>query len=102
LKSNVSRDSLHVFLRFFLFKILDAKYIAIPGELKAYWTLHQKYGRLPWAELFKPAVHFARNGFHISNSVFKAISLLKSALQKDIKDFPPLWYAHKSCTLSLI
>lgn len=68
----------------------DAKYIAIPGEIKAYWTLHRKYGRLPWKNLVKPAVHFARNGFHISNSVAKAIKYLKDNLQINVKDFPSL------------
>lgn len=72
-------------------RILDAKYIAIPGEIKAYWTLHRKYGRLPWKNLVKPAVHFARNGFHISNSVAKAIKYLKDNLQINVKDFPSLW-----------
>lgn len=81
----------------FIYVILsDAKYIAIPGELKAYWTLHRKYGRLPWAELFKPAVNFARNGFHVSNSLSKAISFMKNIKKKDFNNFPPLWYALKS------
>lgn len=71
--------------------MLDAKYIAIPGEIRAYWTLHRKYGRLPWKDLVKPAVHFARNGFHISNSVAKAIKFLKGSRKIDLKDFPPLW-----------
>nr|XP_022290433.1 gamma-glutamyltranspeptidase 1-like isoform X2 [Crassostrea virginica] len=68
----------------------DAKYIAIPGEIKAYWTLHQKYGRLPWRDLVRPAVHLAKNGFHISNSVSKAIKFLIERYNYDLRNFPPL------------
>src|ERR1700733_10180583 len=28
--------------------------ISVPGALDAWWTLHQRYGKLKWAELFEP------------------------------------------------
>ena len=36
--------------------------VSVPGALDAWWTLHQRYGRLPWRELFQPAIGLARNG----------------------------------------
>ena len=36
--------------------------ISTPGALDAWWTLHQRYGRLKWAELFAPAIHLAESG----------------------------------------
>ena len=33
----------------------------------------QKYGRLPWRELVKPAIELARDGFEISAAVAEAL-----------------------------
>ena len=30
-----------------------------------FWTLHQKYGKLPWSTLFQPAINLAANGFKV-------------------------------------
>jgi gamma-glutamyltranspeptidase/glutathione hydrolase len=36
--------------------------VSTPGALDAWWTLHQRYGKLKWAELFEPAIHFCETG----------------------------------------
>ncbi|XP_053667022.1 scoloptoxin SSD14 [Anopheles marshallii] len=36
--------------------------VAVPGEVKGYWALHQKYGRLEWKELIQPTIQLCRNG----------------------------------------
>jgi gamma-glutamyltranspeptidase/glutathione hydrolase len=36
--------------------------VSVPGALDAWWTLHQRYGKLRWAELFEPAIHYAETG----------------------------------------
>jgi gamma-glutamyltranspeptidase / glutathione hydrolase len=41
---------------------LGAVAVSVPGALDAWWTLHQRYGRLKWAELFEPAIGYAENG----------------------------------------
>ena len=41
---------------------LGAVSVSVPGALDAWWTLHQRYGKLPWAELFGPAIHLCRTG----------------------------------------
>lgn len=37
----------------------------VPGFVDGMWTLHQKYGSLPWADLLAPAAKIAREGFAI-------------------------------------
>src|SRR5450755_2122435 len=36
--------------------------VSVPGALDAWWTLHQRYGKLPWKELFEPAIHLCETG----------------------------------------
>jgi gamma-glutamyltranspeptidase/glutathione hydrolase len=41
---------------------LGAVTVSVPGALDAWWSLHQRYGKLKWAELFEPAIHLAESG----------------------------------------
>ena len=41
---------------------LGAVSVSTPGALSAWWALHQRYGKLPWAELFAPAIHLCETG----------------------------------------
>src|SRR5688500_12781582 len=36
--------------------------VSVPGAVDGRWTLHQRYGRLPWRDLFAPAIAFAEEG----------------------------------------
>jgi len=40
--------------------------VGVPGVLAALRLVHDEYGKLPWAELFKPAIKLARDGFPVS------------------------------------
>ena len=40
--------------------------VGVPGVIAALKLVHEKYGKLPWAELFQPAIALARDGFPIS------------------------------------
>ncbi|KAG4074250.1 hypothetical protein HA402_008659 [Bradysia odoriphaga] len=42
--------------------VTGALAIAVPGELKGYWEMHQKYGKLPWATLIDPTIELCRRG----------------------------------------
>jgi gamma-glutamyltranspeptidase/glutathione hydrolase len=43
--------------------------VSTPGALDAWWTLHQRYGKLKWAELFEPAIHLAESGVPVPQSI---------------------------------
>ena len=36
--------------------------VSVPGAVDGWWTLHQRYGRLPWKDLFQPAIALAEEG----------------------------------------
>ena len=37
----------------------------VGGFMKGVGAAHDRFGRLPWAEIFKPAIHIAENGFPV-------------------------------------
>ncbi|MCJ7528927.1 MAG: gamma-glutamyltransferase [Methyloceanibacter sp.] len=48
--------------------------VGVPGALAALKLAHDKYGKLPWAELFQPAIALAREGFPISSRLAKLLA----------------------------
>ncbi|XP_076762320.1 glutathione hydrolase 1 proenzyme isoform X2 [Xylocopa sonorina] len=41
--------------------------VAIPGELLGYQEAHNKYGKLPWSELFKPTISLCQSGSYVTD-----------------------------------
>jgi gamma-glutamyltranspeptidase / glutathione hydrolase len=40
--------------------------VTVPGAVSAWVELHAKFGKLPFARLFEPAISYGRNGFPVS------------------------------------
>lgn len=57
--------------------------IAVPGELKGYWELHQKYGKLPWKKLVEPTITLCTKGSLVTDYLEKILSSKKSSLLSD-------------------
>lgn len=45
---------------------IGGRSVGTPGVLRALEMAHQQHGRLPWAQLFEPAIRLAEEGFPIS------------------------------------
>jgi gamma-glutamyltranspeptidase/glutathione hydrolase len=43
--------------------------VSVPGAVDGWWTLHQRYGRLAWADLFKPAIALAERGTPVPQTI---------------------------------
>ncbi|KAH8414868.1 hypothetical protein KR215_007592, partial [Drosophila sulfurigaster] len=56
---------------------------AVPGEILGYWEMHQKYGRLPWKNLFQPSIKLAREGHVVSRYLAAAIKSRLTQIQND-------------------
>jgi gamma-glutamyltranspeptidase / glutathione hydrolase len=48
--------------------------VGTPGVLAALALVHEKYGKLPWADLFQPAIALSRHGFAVSPRLAKLIA----------------------------
>lgn len=40
--------------------------VTTPGAVRAWWDLHERYGRLEWRRLFASAIQHARSGFGVA------------------------------------
>lgn len=36
--------------------------VSVPGAVAGWWALHKRFGKLPWADLFAPAIDIAERG----------------------------------------
>ncbi len=43
--------------------------VTVPGCVDGWAELHAKFGKLPWSELFQPAIGYARDGFPLSELI---------------------------------
>ena len=57
--------------------------VGIPGEVSGYYSAWKMFGRLPWSDLFQPAIRICENGFNIENSLSKAIASNKDYIYND-------------------
>ncbi|XP_035511158.1 glutathione hydrolase 5 proenzyme-like [Morone saxatilis] len=47
-------------------KTSTGKWIGVPGELRGYKEAHRRFGKLPWAELFKETLELVKHGIRIN------------------------------------
>ena len=43
--------------------------VTVPGCVDGWEKLHQRFGRVPWGDLFKPAIYYAENGFPVTELI---------------------------------
>jgi gamma-glutamyltranspeptidase / glutathione hydrolase len=64
--------------------------VGVPGALRMLEHAHLKHGRLPWADLFAPAIELAENGFEVSPRLFGLLNGFKRFARGD--DFRRYFY----------
>jgi gamma-glutamyltranspeptidase/glutathione hydrolase len=57
--------------------------VGVPGTVMGLWEMHQRYGRLPWRDLVKPAVDLARGGVIVTDELVYGLNLQRDALMLD-------------------
>lgn len=49
--------------------------VGVPGNVRLIAEVHRRWGRLPWARLFEPAIRLAEEGYSVSPWLASALSL---------------------------
>jgi gamma-glutamyltranspeptidase/glutathione hydrolase len=60
--------------------VVGGRSVGVPGTVRLLETAHRQYGKLPWAQLFQPAITLAEGGFKVSprlNTLAKGDAHLK-------------------------
>ncbi|MBI2686695.1 MAG: gamma-glutamyltransferase [Acidobacteria bacterium] len=55
----------------------------VPGAVDGWWQMHRKFGKLPWAELFQPAIYYARSGYPVTEIIQEDWAGTESKLRGD-------------------
>ncbi|RDB42319.1 gamma-glutamyltransferase [Halomonas sp. DQ26W] len=48
--------------------------VGVPGTVRMLEMAHDEHGKLPWAELFAPAITLAEEGFHVSHRLHTSLA----------------------------
>jgi gamma-glutamyltranspeptidase/glutathione hydrolase len=66
----------------FMDAVVGGRSVGVPGAVRMLALAHQQHGRLPWAQLFAPAIALATRGFAISPRM-AALLASEQALKSD-------------------
>jgi gamma-glutamyltranspeptidase/glutathione hydrolase len=51
--------------------------VGVPGNIRLMAETHKKWGKLPWADIFAPAIRLAEQGFEVNRTLQGRLSRLK-------------------------
>ena len=57
--------------------------VAVPGNLRGWHMMQQRYGRIPWADVVAPAIRIAESGFAVSPYLNGAVTEHAADLAQD-------------------
>src|SRR5690349_20641240 len=43
--------------------------VTVPGAVDGWAKMHQRFGKLPWKDLFQPAIAYAEQGFPVAEAI---------------------------------
>lgn len=43
--------------------------VTVPGAVRGWWAMHERFGKLPWKDLFQPAIAFGERGFPVHEGI---------------------------------
>lgn len=62
--------------------VVGGRSVGTPGTVKLMWHTHQRHGKLPWRDLFEPAIKLATEGFVVSPRLATLVVKDKENLQR--------------------
>ena len=64
--------------------------VSVPGAVDGWIKLHERFGKLPFEELFKPTIDYANNGFPLTETIAYYLEL-SSKRFKTYPNFKNVW-----------
>ena len=61
--------------------VASGRSIGVPGLVRLMEALHARHGKLPWADLFQPAIRLAHDGFEVSPRLAHVLARFAGRLQ---------------------
>jgi gamma-glutamyltranspeptidase / glutathione hydrolase len=58
--------------------------VTVPGAVNGWSKLHQRFGRLPWKDLFAPAEYYAQHGYPVTEIISEAWKGEQKKLAADV------------------
>ena len=74
--------------------------VSVPGAVDAWWSLHQRYGKLPWKDLFAPAIRHCEDGAPVVQNTAYYVGLSNRNFTRadagieEVENFKGLWAAN--------
>ncbi len=57
--------------------------VTVPGAVEGWSKIHQRFGKLPWKDLFQPAIAYAEQGFPVSEVIQESWTTYQATLRSD-------------------
>ena len=82
--------------------VVGGRSVGAPGALRMLEMAHKAHGKLPWADLFVPAIRAAEEGFPLGERLHKQLAndWVKEPAFKDNKDARGLYYDESGVALA--
>ena len=68
----------------FIEAVVGGRSVGVPGTVRMLEMAHRQHGKLPWAQLFQPAIALAEQGFAVSQRLHTLLSAEKHLLKDPV------------------
>ncbi|SHN61982.1 gamma-glutamyltransferase [Erythrobacter sanguineus] len=66
-------------------RVFSGLSVGVPGNIALAAKAHAQFGKLPWADLFQPAIALARDGFTMNRRLHESLAANKGRADRDVE-----------------